>query len=103
MNIASKPRFVGIDVGKFELVLAVDGERSALTFANTVDGIAELIAQLSCSPGPTRIALEATGGYEWPLWEALEAAGLDVRQVNPAQVRAFARGCGARRCAALPA
>lgn len=96
MNIPSNPCFVGIDVGKFDLVLAFHGAHDTLTFANTGDGIADLVAQLQRSPTPVHIAIEATGGYEWPLWEALEAAGLDVRQVNPAQVRAFARSAGAR-------
>ena len=41
------------------------------------------------------IALEPTGGYEWALWEALDTAGYDVRQVSAAHVRAFSRATGA--------
>jgi transposase len=96
MTISVKPCFVGIDVGKYDLVLAVHGAQEHLTFANTGDGIAALTSHLLSHPLAVQIALEATGGYEWPLWEALDAAGLFVRQVPPAHVRAFARSCGAR-------
>jgi transposase len=40
------------------------------------------------------IALEPTGGCEWALWEALAAAGYDVRQVSASHVRSFARSLG---------
>lgn len=96
MNLSQTPRFVGIDVGKFDLVLAFHGAQDHMTFANTPEGIAALTKCLCCSPDPVHIVLEATGGYEWAVWEALDAAGLAVRQVPPAQVRAFARSCGTR-------
>ena len=96
MNIAVKTHFVGIDVGKSELVLAVHGGHDPLTFANTGDGIAALTRHLISQQHAVQVALEATGGYEWPVWEALDTAGLIVRQVPPAQVRAFARCCGTR-------
>lgn len=96
MTLSQVTRFVGIDVGKFEFVLAVLGAPAPLTFANTPEGIAELTACLRSGPQPVQVALEATGGHEWALWEALDAAGLAVRQVNPAQVRAFARSLGAK-------
>lgn len=41
------------------------------------------------------IALEPTGGYEWTVWEVLDGAGFDVRQVSAAHVRSFARATGA--------
>ena len=31
--------------------------------------------------------VKATGGHEWRLWERLELAGLDARQLHPAQIK----------------
>jgi transposase len=46
----------------------------------------------------TRVGLEATGGYERPIAEALEAAGFVVVVLNPWRVRRFAeaKGCLAK-------
>ena len=43
---------------------------------------------------PARIVLEATGGLERPLLQALHALGLPVVLVNPRQVRDFAKALG---------
>jgi transposase len=40
------------------------------------------------------VVLEATGGYERPLMDALEKAGLRHSRVNPRHVREFARATG---------
>src|SRR5688500_20107958 len=43
---------------------------------------------------PELVVVEATGGYQRPVVEALFDAGLSVAVVNPARVRQFARACG---------
>jgi transposase len=43
---------------------------------------------------PELIVVEATGGYQRAVVEALFWAGLPVAVVNPARVRQFARACG---------
>lgn len=40
------------------------------------------------------VVFEATGGYEYPLVEALEARGVAYVRVNPRQAREFARATG---------
>ncbi len=40
------------------------------------------------------VVFEATGGYERPLADALEAAGIAYARVNPRQAREFARASG---------
>lgn len=40
------------------------------------------------------VVFEATGGYERPLMEALEARGVSYARVNPRQAREFARAAG---------
>ncbi|MET4104662.1 transposase [Roseovarius sp. MBR-78] len=96
MTITQNISFVGIDVGKHDLVLARHDAPNVQSYSNTAPGIAALTAELGGGKAPVQVALEATGGYEWPLWEALHAAGIPVRQVPPAQVRAFARSRGQR-------
>ena len=59
--MSATPCFVGIDVAKAQLDIALrpTGERWAV--ANDDVGIAALVAQLQAMP-PTLIVLEATGG-----------------------------------------
>jgi transposase len=84
---------VGIDVGKANLDLAVDGQASVVRFANSRAGIAKLVRHLQAL-GAERIVVEATGGYEEPLLEACCDAGLWIARVNPRQARDFARATG---------
>lgn len=86
--------FVGIDVGKFTCVAAVHGRAGVLSFVPDAAGIAQLHSLLATLHGEVRVGLEATGGYEAPLWEALETAGVHVRQLAPSRVHAFARSVG---------
>jgi transposase len=85
--------FVGIDVAKAQLDLALrpTGERWAVT--NDEPGIAALVARLQAVQ-PTLIVLEATGGYHRAVVAALAAAALPLVVVNPRQVRDFAKATG---------
>ena len=83
----------GIDVGKANLDLAVDGESGVVRFANSRAGIGKLVKRLEAI-GANRIVVEATGGYEEPLLEACCDAGLWIARVNPRQARDFARATG---------
>ena len=86
-------RFVGIDVSKAQLDVAVrpTGKRWTLPYDQT--GIEGLIPQI-VDLGPALVLLEATGGLELPLVAALAAAALPVVVVNPRQVRDFAKATG---------
>lgn len=83
---------VGIDVSKAQLDVALrpTGRFSA---ANTEAGIAEVLTRLQAVL-PTLVVMEATGGLEIPLTEALAAAGMPVVVVNPRQIRDFAKATG---------
>jgi transposase len=87
------PCFVGIDVAKAQLDIAVrpSGERWAVP--NDADGVVTLVERLQALP-PTLIVLEATGGLERIATAALATAGLPVVIVNPRQARDFARATG---------
>ena len=87
------PCFVGIDVAKAQLDIAVrpSGERWAVP--NDADGVVTLGERLQALH-PTLIVLEATGGLERIATAALATAGLPVIVVNPRQARDFARATG---------
>jgi transposase len=86
-------KFIGIDVSKRWLDVAIFGEDVELRVANDEAGIAGLIGELS-QVDPERVVLEATGGYEKVLERALRLNGISVAVVNPRQVRDFARATG---------
>ena len=85
--------YVGIDVSKDRLDVAVLGERQEKQADNTPEGIAGLVQEM-LGLQPELIVVEATGGYQRAVVEALFWAGLEVAVVNPARVRQFARACG---------
>jgi transposase len=85
--------YVGIDVSKDRLDVAMLGERQARQVDNTSQGIAQL-AEWMQELQPELIVVEATGGYQRAVVETLFWAGLPVAVVNPARVRQFARACG---------
>src|SRR5512143_1884703 len=80
--------FVGIDVSKAHLDVAVHRPASHWQVANIESGIAELVQRLHALH-PTRIVLEATGGFELPLVAGLMHARLPVVVLNPRRVRDF--------------
>jgi len=87
------PCFVGIDVAKAQLDIALrpSGERWAVP--NDASGVATLVDRLQ-GLHPALIVLEATGGLERLVTSALATVGLPVVVVNPRQARDFARATG---------
>jgi transposase len=85
--------FVGIDVAKAELVIAVRPTGRQWQVPQTEAGWAALARELTPLT-PTLVLLEATGGLEIPVIGTLAAAGLPVAVVNPRQVRDFAKATG---------
>jgi transposase len=85
--------YVGIDVAKDKLDLAVLGETHVSQVANSRQGIAHLACQMQVRQ-PELIVVEATGGYQRAVVQSLFDAGLPVAVVNPQRVRQYARACG---------
>lgn len=85
--------FVGIDVSKAQLDVAVRPSGETWAVPQDEAGLTRLVARLR-TLGPTLIVLEATGGLEVAVAGALAAAPLPVVVVNPRQVRDFARATG---------
>ena len=82
--------FLGIDVARDDLEVAVYPTGAAWRVPNTAAGHARVI-RWAQTHHPARLVLEATGGYEQAADAALHAAGLPVVVSNPRQVRDFAR------------
>lgn len=87
--------FIGIDVSKATLEVAMDKTSKTQVLENTATGIEQLLAQLKAYERPVGvILLEATGGLERECALALCLAELPVIVVNPRQARDFAKAMG---------
>src|SRR5262245_65930807 len=82
--------FVGVDVSRDHLDVHVRPAALRRRFANTADGIAEVVAWVR-PHAAERIVFESTGPYQKAAVGALLAEGLPAVVVNARQVRDFAR------------
>ena len=85
--------FIGIDVSKQLLEVAVHEHDYHFRCANKTSAFGELVAEL-IALRPALIVLEATGGLERTVVATLHHSGLPVVVVNPRQVRDFAKALG---------
>jgi len=85
--------YVGIDVAKDKLDVAVLGQKATSAAYNTKKGIAALVKKM-CQLQPKLIVVEATGGYEEALVLSLFEAGQPVALVSPQRVRQYAKARG---------
>jgi transposase len=93
MSKKKSKSFIGIDVSKQVLEVAKHENDYKFCCPNKKGSFGQLIAEL-IELRPALIVLEATGGLEIPVVNALHAVGLPVVVVNPRQVRAFAKALG---------
>ena len=88
--------YVGIDVGASELVVVVirNGKQGkAKNFSNTPEGRNTLIKYLNPKKRKINVALEATGTYHFDIAvELSKTQNIEVRVMNPKQVKHFAIG-----------
>lgn len=94
MNTVSQEQIIGIEVSRdwLDIHWLPDGHRHRLP--NTAEGHMQLIdmgSQLE-----TIRCFEAAGGQKWQLWAALDVAGIEARQLPPAQIKTFAKSRGTR-------
>ena len=87
------PIFVGIDVSKARLDVAIRPTTQTLSVTNDKAGIKILVKHLE-KLQPTLVVLESTGGLERQVMLALIGAEISVVMVNPRQVRDFAKATG---------
>ena len=85
--------YVGVDVAKAQVDVAVRPSDVGWVVANDDAGLRQLVSRLKTLE-PHMVVLEASGGLELPLVAALAVEELPVVVVNPRQVRDFARATG---------
>ncbi len=85
--------FVGIDVCKAWLDIAVHEQEETWRVGNADVGIANLVKRMK-ELKPALIVLEPTGGFEMLVVAELTHAGLPAVVVNAKRVRDFARATG---------
>ena len=91
MEQASAEVFVGVDISKEHLDIAVRPTGATARFAREeLDAVVAFVQQAR----PALVVMEATGGLEQTVAAALGAASVPVAVVNPRQVRDFAKALG---------
>ena len=88
-----KEVFLGIDVAKAKLDVAVFGQKKLAHFPQTPEGI-DSLCKYALTLQPTLVVLEATGGMEQIAAYALAQRGIPLAIVNPRQAREFAKASG---------
>jgi transposase len=90
----SQELFIGIDVSKATLDVAILPTKESWSVPNTERGISELVERLRQLPTPTLVLMEATGGLERQALATIAAAGFPAMAINPRNVRDFAKSIG---------
>jgi transposase len=85
--------YVGIDVSKARLDVAIVPGEQTWSVANDDGGITELVDKLK-GLTPKLVLLEATGGLERRVLARLVGGGLPAMAINPRNVRDFAKSLG---------
>jgi transposase len=83
--------YVGIDVSKARLDVALQPTKVTWSVPNDSAGIDQLVEKF-LTLRPELIVMEATGGLERPLCITLNTTPLKVHVANPKHVRDFAKG-----------
>lgn len=86
-------QWVGIDVSKAHLDVYLRPSGQQFQVSNQACGIEELVQRLLPIP-VARVILEATGGLEQPVAQALQERGIGIAIINPRQGRDFAKVSG---------
>ncbi|MGC4043781.1 MAG: IS110 family transposase [Armatimonas sp.] len=85
--------FVGVDVSKTNLDMAIHKQHKTHQFPQTKQGIQNLVKLLS-KLQPALVVLEATGGLEREVSLALAKENIPISIINPRKAREFAKAVG---------
>ena len=89
-NETREPVYVGIDVSKDSLEVALADKAASVRFINDEQGVKALLEHLA-GHNVAVVLLEATGGLEKRCAHALYLAGMTVVVANPRQAHEFAK------------
>lgn len=86
--------FIGIDIGKFEVVVASSSDPSISSFPNTPAGFKEFLKDFKPYLKDALVILETTGGYERLFLNGLCNKNIAVHRANTRHVKSFIRSFG---------
>jgi transposase len=93
MTTTSEEVFIGIDISKAQMDVAIWGQEETWEFCNDIAGRQELVEKAQ-ELKPSLIVIEASGGIEQRIVAELYLERLPIAIVNPTRVRNFARSTG---------
>jgi transposase len=88
-----KNEYIGIDISKATLHVAIGSTGAVWEVRNDSQGVEELTQKLLAMK-PALIVMEPSGGYELPLAGVFSVAKLPLAVVNARQIRDFAKAAG---------
>lgn len=86
--------FIGIDIGKAEVVVSLHGSKTAQTFPNSSAGFKAFFKDHRKVLQMSFVVLETTGGYEKLFLNALLDKKISVHRANTRHVKNFIRSWG---------
>lgn len=86
--------FIGIDIGKSEVVVNLYGEKNSHTFKNTPEGFQDFFKNFLSGIQAPWVLLEATGGYEQLFLQRLLELKITVHRANTRLVKPFIHSLG---------
>lgn len=93
MTKSQTEKFIGMDISKAQIDVAIWNRKDTWEYGNDGDGIEKLVTQMK-KANPALIVVEASGGLEQPVVRELYLEKLPVAIVNPTRVRNFAKSTG---------
>ena len=93
MNVKNEKCYVGIDVSKQCLDVYILPSKKYMRFENNLKDIKKLINKVKLF-SDVLVAMQANGGYEHRVAQALTKAGLPTAVLNPSRARDFAKSLG---------
>ncbi|HUV26246.1 MAG TPA: IS110 family transposase [Anaerolineales bacterium] len=93
MTTAKEEIFIGIDISKTQMDVAIWDKEETWEFVNEAAGWQELV-EIAKELNPSLMVVEASGGIEQPIVAELYLEKLPIAIVNPTRVRNFARSTG---------
>jgi transposase len=90
-----RPRWIGIDIAKASLDVAIGPDGPRATYPNTPAGHRRLVRDLR-RVAVAGLVLEATGPYHLEFVDTLQGAGFRPSVLNPQRIHAYRRSTGKR-------
>ena len=86
--------FLGIDIGKFNFVASIYGNKTTAEYDNSLEGITKFIEKNKDILSDSLIVVEATGGYELEFIYSMLASNYKIHRADSRKVKNFIRSFG---------